>query len=309
MQIKPYRPGDETLILQLFELSFGKKMSLEYWNWRFLQNPFTSIHYIDLMWDGDILVGHYAVSPVEMIVEGKKVLTALSMTTMTHPEYSGKGIFTKLAESLYQRIAQDGFEFVWGFPNNNSHYGFIKNLNWSNISLQGMMHLKIDDFKLISSPVHFDSAENFDSEIFKNFIPKKSVSINKSSQYLNWRYISNPSNKYKVLINEEFSIWVVYKLIQISPESCEIDIMEIEFNENPSYLAGIIQFITENEICPISQFNIWDSIFSSNQLSLEKSGFRVGAPVTYLGARCFNNLESIIDFKNWDISFGNSDVF
>jgi len=93
MEVKKYQPGDETKIIQLFNLCFNQEMSLEVWNWRFLNNPFTKEIFVHLMWEGEDLVGHYAVSPVNMLVNGEELKTALSMTTMTHPDYGGEGNF------------------------------------------------------------------------------------------------------------------------------------------------------------------------------------------------------------------------
>ncbi len=84
MKILPYKTGDEHAILNLFERSFGKKLSIEYWNWRFANHP-SGIRMIMLMWDGDTLVGHYAVSPAKLVIHQQEILTALSMTTMTDP--------------------------------------------------------------------------------------------------------------------------------------------------------------------------------------------------------------------------------
>jgi len=62
IDIRPYNPGDEQAILELFEASFGRTMSGDYWRWRFLDNPVGEPK-IDLAWDGTTLAGHYAVSP------------------------------------------------------------------------------------------------------------------------------------------------------------------------------------------------------------------------------------------------------
>ena len=93
MEIRPFSPGDEVHILNLFEASFGKKMSPMFWDWRYRANPFISNIMIHMMWDDEVLAGHYAVSPVQMLVEGNSQMTALSMTTMTHPAYSGRSTF------------------------------------------------------------------------------------------------------------------------------------------------------------------------------------------------------------------------
>ena len=96
MEIRNYSSGDEQKILELFSLVFKKEMSLDYWKWRFLDNP-ERMTMIKLMWDGDLLAGHYALSPMRLLIGDDVVLSGLSMTTMIHPKYFGKGIFTKLA--------------------------------------------------------------------------------------------------------------------------------------------------------------------------------------------------------------------
>lgn len=313
MEIRGYQKGDETKILELFQLSFGKKMAEEYWEWRFSNNPFSEEYRIDLMWDGDQLVGHYAVSPIEMIVDKNVITTALSMTTMTHPNYGGKGIFSQLAESLYDKLSQDGFQMVWGFPNNNSHYGFNKNLNWKDIALQGMMSVEVKHFeRSFIDNVAFDSVFKFtESESSILNATNKKIAINKTVNYLNWRYFQNPTATYKVLKLKEKNCIIVYKVITsfTDPNKNEIDVMDLNFNNDQLTLNELISSVLNNEE-NILKINLWDSLFSDNQIALEKAGFRIGAPVTYLGSR---NLQGSSvgeeNYKNWDISFSYSDVF
>ena len=215
MEIKKFKAGDEKAILDLFKLAFNKEMSMEYWKWRFQDNPFSDELMIHLMWEGDLLVGHYAVSPVEMVVNGEVKKTALSMTTMTHPEYNGRGVFTQLSTSLYNELKDEHkYAMVWGFPNNNSHYAFIKNLKWKNLATIPMLSLKTANFKKIESELNFEQHFNFTESLSKKLSSvNKAVRLNKTEKYLNWRYVDNPSSDYKIIsINGESGI-VVYKLI------------------------------------------------------------------------------------------------
>ena len=61
LMIRGYEENDEVQILKLFELVYNRKMNLDFWKWRFKNNPFGFEPQINLMFDGDILVGHYAV--------------------------------------------------------------------------------------------------------------------------------------------------------------------------------------------------------------------------------------------------------
>lgn len=311
MIIKPFEWSNIPDILKLFELSFKKKMSLEYWEWRFKNNVFNPNPYIDLMWDGDQLVGHYAVSPVDMMIDGKIVKTALSMTTMTHPEYGGKGIFTQLAENLYQRLKDDGFSMVWGFPNNNSHYGFIKNLSWHNISAIPFLSLDVSKSKLnIDSAPEMTILSNFDTLPENLFYNNKAVQVFKSHSFLNWRFIQNPSFEYKIAQIENTVF--IYKEIPSwsDPLKSELDILEIGGIVNDKIINDFISNCVRKNEC-ILKVNIWTSLFSDNYKHFEKVGFRMSEPITYLGARYLEDsiVHSVDNYKNWDISFTYSDIF
>jgi len=315
MEIRKYVSGNELDILNLFHLVFNKEMTLEAWNWRFKNNPFTKDVFIYLMWEGEQLIGHYAVSPVEMKLQGKVIKTALSMTTMTHPDHGGKGIFSKLAANLYKDLKEEfGYKFIWGFPNNNSHYGFIKNLGWQDIAVIPMLSGKISELRLKKEEkVPFNLGGNFDDNtVVKINNSGKDIKINKTQAYLEWRYTNNPTANYKILQLENGNGTAVYKVINSFEEDggYEIDLMELSFEDDINILNRLLNSIINNEPdIKLIQFNIWKSIFSSNRILLEKLGFKITQPLTYLGYLDFDNSKLISHYQNWEIGLGYSDVF
>ncbi len=72
----------------------------------------------------------YGVFACEIEFNGQMYLTAQSGDTMTHPNHTRKGLFTKLALHTYEFCKQIGVHLVFGFPNQNSYPGFVKNLSW-----------------------------------------------------------------------------------------------------------------------------------------------------------------------------------
>lgn len=76
-------------------------------------------------------VAFYGVYPYMMEYQGKQYLAAQSGDTMTHPDHGGKGLFTALAKMTYEQAKNEGIQFIFGFPNNNSYPGFVKKLNWT----------------------------------------------------------------------------------------------------------------------------------------------------------------------------------
>jgi hypothetical protein len=68
--------------------------------------------------------------PARAWVEGKEVRVLLSLNTATHPDYQGKGLFTRLAAMTYEAGAQAGFDGCYGVANANSTPGFVRKLGF-----------------------------------------------------------------------------------------------------------------------------------------------------------------------------------
>lgn len=313
VEIRMYQEGDETAILNLFGLAFGKKMSLDYWKWRYKQNPFGVEPMVCLMFDNDELIGHYAVFPVEMIIDSKIQLSAFSMTTMTHPDHQGKGIFKTLAQHLYEYIyTKFGINLIWGFPNLNSHYGFVKNLNWKDVGL--LSNLKLETFVKIreSWNFEFEKFDDFTISSSGNFDISNQIRINKSKEYLNWRYFSNPDNQYFGIRHRyNHNFFIVYKYFRFY-DKLEIDIVEIEFGNNHLLLTELIECVVKvsfDDGKQISGMNLWCNIHSNNYILFEKIGFKPSLPLTYLGCRDIHSINTNYSLNNWFISMGDSDVY
>ncbi len=106
------------------------KFSYDYLKWQYSDNPRGHvIAYNAYTNDGEI-AAHYAVIPIEMIIDGERTKGVLSLNTATHPEHRGKRLFTILAEKTYAKAAELGAKFVIGVANANSTHGFLKNLGF-----------------------------------------------------------------------------------------------------------------------------------------------------------------------------------
>lgn len=316
MEIKNYQKGDEKKIISLFELVFKRPMSLEQWQWRFENNP-AGKYMIKLMWDGDVLAGHYAVSPIKMMVGEREILTTLSLTTMTNPDYGRRGIFGDLANALYNQLEQElGVGAIWGFPNNNSHYGFIKNLNWKDVavihtltaSTKNMTAANSDSVQLVTS--FDDSHVQLLAETNKDF----PVRISRYLEYLDWRYLKKPSTVYYIMEYNHDGIkdFVVYKLYKSSdsPETWEVFFMEIAVKDSASLKIIMEHILDYYKDKNIASFNLWMSMWHKQHIQFEKLGFNPGGKQTYLGIRADEQkLPEVFDFRKWYYTMGDSDVY
>jgi hypothetical protein len=87
-------------------------------------------HQKQIIANNEIPIAYYGVYPTLAKVEKSEILCAQSGDTMTHPNHSGKGLFTTLARMTYDLAKKEGVKFVFGFPNENSLPGFQRKLNW-----------------------------------------------------------------------------------------------------------------------------------------------------------------------------------
>lgn len=311
-QIRGYQTGDELKIIELYKLVFGRPLSLAEWEWRFVKNPYGQ-KMISLMWDGELLIGHYAVSPVEVIIEGKPILTALSLSTMTHPEYTGQGVFKELALQLYNDCRQEyGVHFVWGFPNDNSHYGFIKNLNWIDIGVvpnfrsNAIQIGNIPKFSIVKrfSPIHEESANLF--------YDSAETRVNKTAAYLNWRYCENPTREYTIVELEgadQAKGFAVYKPY-LNNGKKEIDIVELICETNAQVIQDLLSSIMIVENNSVESINMWCSLNDKKHIVLEKMGFKNSGHITYFAAlKDIENYGMAKELMTWNLSFGDSDVY
>lgn len=107
--------------------------SEEFLRWQYVENPVGLVCGTDAI-EHDRVVAHYACVPATLRVHGRaNVRALLSLNTATHPDYQGRGLFTKLAMATYDRAASQGCEVVYGVANANSIAGFSRKLGFQNV--------------------------------------------------------------------------------------------------------------------------------------------------------------------------------
>lgn len=117
-------------IATLFKESFNRELSIEEWNWFYIDNP-VGQPIVSLFYKEEKLLGHYGVIPTRFILGNESCLAYRSMTTMCHPQAGVPGLFISLAKRVYSLLKAEGAALVYGFPNKNSAQGFEKFLGWT----------------------------------------------------------------------------------------------------------------------------------------------------------------------------------
>lgn len=248
-----YQDGDEERIRCLYNEIYKDKFDINKWCWTYKTCPAAKEGiFIDLAIDGKILAGQYCIQPQYFSIYGIKKKAALSLDTLTHPNYQKKGIFSTLANSVYKKLADSGFSFVYGFPNTQSRYGLLTHLNWHKIKpgfhlvapigaaswhsgaspspAYGLMNSLIKYSRKTGNIIYkcgsqciahgFSVKEvNEPSEkinsLWNNLKENATIIKWRDFEYISWRYYKNPENKYKY-----------YELTNSSGDICGLAILK-----------------------------------------------------------------------------------
>lgn len=313
MLTKEFQDEDKPQILELFEKVFHKKMTEQFWNWRFGKNPHGK-PLVKLAFIEKNLVANYLLHPIILEINNCKRRCLFSMTTMTDSDYSGKGIMTKLATDVYDKGRNELYKLVFGFANKNSRYMFTKKLDFKELTVIKELTLEYGKKELnvggkIIKINEFD--EQFDSffESQKNNLPK--ISIPRISSYLNWRFIKNPITKYHCYKIEDENKIVGYFIISKYKDKCQI--VDFLVEENEKYFAHIIKLSLEfcnDKKC--KKISLWANRKLMFFEFLNSLGFREIPIETYFCVKTLNDLDVNVDyleFDNWFITMSDSDVY
>jgi GNAT superfamily N-acetyltransferase len=266
---------------------------------RYLQNPIDEL-FMFVAIDHGKIVANYSVTPNYLQYNGRRIKSALSLNTMTHPEYVGRGLFVELASMLYDELRKQGYWMVYGFPNYISNRTFCSKLGWRDIYEIPTLELVIDN------PIGFDRSNVFmASDYAISPTLEKRIHVSKTEMYLHWRYQSKPYTQYYCIKTQSGS-WAVYKYYQNM-----VNIVELHVN-NDTDLVDLIGFISEMVINEgLEKMTVWSEVNSKTHLGLEKLGFRNRYPITYFGACVLNESENIDiwDYRNWSIQMGDDNVY
>jgi hypothetical protein len=287
--IRPYNPGDESGILELFKAAFKHDRLIEEWRWRFIDNPSgkACIYVCD---DIGKIIGHYAVSPAIFNVKGSEYVGTQEIDLMVSSDYTKglkkAGIFLKLGKILYEHVKRDGIHFTFGFPNQNSSPIGAKHLGWVKMDEIPLYSFYLDKkiidkkfkdsltkklmafafyeaqltfFRLVRS---FNSQklndirqiDSFDEDVntlWKENSKNYEISIIRNADYLNWRFFQHPKKPYKVFgLYKDKSLYGYIAL-------------KIQESEQDSFKEGLI----------VDIFTRWDDIKTAKLLLIKAIDF------------------------------------
>lgn len=282
-KLRPYQQDDEYGIIELRKVVFKDedpdKENLEFWNWEFKDN-FAGQAKMFVADDAGKIVGHYAVVPTAIMVNGHRRNGSIVVDVMTHPDYRFQGMFTKLGEYSLSYSGDEGIDFSYGFPIRKevlpghlkigweelmqipvmvfpinfteitSHYiktpvlskilGCIASLGYKAVSF-AKGRKKLDNVNIyLNRTLH----PQLDS-LLQNSLSRHRIVQERTSDFLKWRLLENKFLNYEFLyaeINNELVGYIVLRKTKIMGLNC-LAIVDLQFKTdvNPAVIDTCLQ--------------------------------------------------------------------
>jgi GNAT superfamily N-acetyltransferase len=190
--IREAKGSDVVQILELLRITFGQVFTMNWWHWKYDQNPQDNPLLL-VAANKHQIVGFRAFWPRKVEINGHIYKFHQAVDTAVHPLSRRQGIFSALIrEGLKLLPTQDSFG-IFNFPNPNSLPGYLKlgwkyvrKLRWAVRLLPSMKRSKIVP-PVLSKELEFGRAQF--TGIFPCFI--------RDTAYLRWRYSCHPDFTYR----------------------------------------------------------------------------------------------------------------
>lgn len=195
----------------VFERSryFASEVTRESWNWKYEKNVFGKPIHIVATYD-ETIVGFRSFWPWEFVCRGRTLKAYQPVDTVVHPDYQGKGLFTKLTVKAVKEAMKMKADFLFNFPNQNSLPGYV-NLGWNYVAKLPWLVKPLRPFHLTktltnnekATPVELDEKYRITPEMCDDLLERESfdglLRTRQSKELLWWRYGENLFFKYGAL--------------------------------------------------------------------------------------------------------------
>ncbi|MCR4329485.1 MAG: GNAT family N-acetyltransferase [Candidatus Roizmanbacteria bacterium] len=107
--IRNYQEGDEATIVPFLKETFGKQWTIEYWEWKYKQNPCGFFIFVAYNSRKE-LIGHIALQTKKGVYQGTECNFVYACDSIVKKEYRGNGISSLFIRLLPKNVVVFGFQ-------------------------------------------------------------------------------------------------------------------------------------------------------------------------------------------------------
>ena len=336
MRLEQFKPGEESLseLVALAQVEYGdsEMTDPDYLEWQYVNNPAGAAVIVVSRDEGGQLAGQYVVIPMHFLFRGEVLKGSLSLNTLTHPEYRGRGLFTQMAKETYRICAELGLSITLGFPNPNSYPGFVRKLEFQHVGNAEVLFRLLRPLKLLRHLPFIRRARKYEKSRLSNprviAIPLKIDGFTVSSldfgadAYCQWRFMEIPTRTYHAFKIERDSRILASCVVRPRRVYGVEGIFLVDFKAEASETGGHAARILVEQVlhlykrqgCVIAGIMVGGT--SPEHRLARQAGFRRiperllphEAPVI-IRRNGESVDEGILNYDDWSFSFSDYDVF
>lgn len=347
-EVRALQDRDLSSLTELYKNVFNVEKDESFWRWKYFSLPAGEhIMKVAIESKSGKVIGQVGTIPVQMALDGRKVLGTQTWDVVVLPEYQKGGPFFKLSQLVIQESGDRGALFIFGFS-------ITKTLKLSTRFLKFKSVFPIRRLVRVLQPSHFISQKikmpwvsfilgeisgrlmrfiysdqiplpegyrlhqvsSFDERydrLMESLAVNTKIMVYKDSKYLNWRYIDCPSHNYKVFAVESAEEIAGFTVVSIQNEDIRrAYILELIADpQKPRMLEALLnQAIRYSYDSKADTINSWAPEHSLAWKIKRKKGFVVKETLHNLIVRPLLDEEALLDLTDaplWDISMGDSD--
>lgn len=185
----------------------------DYYRWKY-NAPAGKTKIATVRIDGELVAAN-SMFPLSIRIGPTRILGWQSCDTATLPKARGKWLFSKCLNELKASLHPD--EIFFGFPNKNSEPGFRK-FRWTTFN-QLNFYVFAGLAQSNRAIVRLNDKLNLAKMPVSGFAPDDKVTIERSYEFLDWRYIKHPVYTYDIfgyVDREQLLGYIVLRKVQFS---------------------------------------------------------------------------------------------
>jgi hypothetical protein len=324
----------------------GEIISNEYLSWQYIDNP-SGFPLYSLASNDNQIIGQYLVIPIRYRFNDKFYSGTLSLNTLTHPDFQGKGLFTRMANSTYELCSSSSIDFTIGFPNPLSFGGFVKKLGFSELGKCNLLIKPIRPFHvffdLISSKKikhggdlpftwlnyekdnlilsSFNQKQKEEYNIFWDSLEKTQIITEKDFEFIKWRYFDIPGRKYHIIQSKRedkitsICILRIEKVLNTNT-AVIMDFFALRSNldDGKLLIKRLLRELKKQDINLVSilestNISTFKILKSLKFLKVPQRFLPQPIPVIFRPHKDDEKMKDLKDFSKWSFSFGDYDIF
>ena len=249
------------LFLQSFYKSFGPRYSFDmsWFNWFYNINPAGRCINFLLVNQKREIIGAYGYSPFQYFQNRKVREGVIGINGFINPEYTRKGLYSRLISRSLVHIHQKYFLAVSYLHHQNQ--GTIKGHIKSDWKLIKDFHFFVRHLNPVSSSTIENVAprDKISSLREYNFHKTENAFFCKSYQWLHWRFEERPDKKYQVLIEEDngdIGGYLIYTFYNENPTFHRCQVADYDYQDSNFFIRLLekLVIIASEQGCDTVEF-------------------------------------------------------